>query len=86
MTPINDIDITYLEYYAISMHFDGNGGSIPQLTVPLSNNVPIPLPPLPLQQEFASKIEAIERQKSLIQQSIVETQTLFDSRMDHWFG
>jgi len=46
----------------------------------------LPLPPLPLQQEFASKIEAIERQKSLIQQSIVETQTLFDSRMDHWFG
>ena len=46
----------------------------------------LPLPPLPLQQEFASKIEAIERQKSLIQQSIVETQTLFDSRMDYWFG
>lgn len=47
---------------------------------------PICLPPLPLQQEFASKIEAIERQKSLIQQSIVETQTLFDSRMEHWFN
>ena len=46
----------------------------------------LPLPPLPLQQEFASKIEAIERQKSLIQQSIVETQTLFDSRMEHWFN
>lgn len=46
----------------------------------------LPLPPLSLQQEFASKIEAIERQKSLIQQSIVETQTLFDSRMDYWFG
>ena len=44
------------------------------------------LPPLPLQQEFAEKVEAIERQKSLIQQSIVETQTLFDSRMDYWFG
>ena len=86
VTPINDIDITYLEYYAISMHFDGNGVAIPQLTVPMIKNVPIPLPPLPLQQEFASKIEAIERQKSLIQQSIVETQTLFDSRMDHWFG
>lgn len=49
-------------------------------------NLPIPLPPLPLQQEFASKIEAIERQKSLIQQSIVETQMLFDSRMEHWFN
>lgn len=46
----------------------------------------IPLPPLSLQQEFASKIEAIERQKTLIQQSIDEVQTLFDSRMDYWFG
>ncbi len=46
----------------------------------------LPLPPLPLQQEFASKIEAIERQKTLIQQSIDEVQTLFDSRMDYWFG
>ena len=49
-------------------------------------NMDFPLPPLPLQQEFADKVEAIERQKSLIQQSIVETQTLFDSRMDYWFG
>ena len=46
----------------------------------------IPLPPLPLQQEFASKVEAIERQKSLIQQSIDEVQTMFDGRMDYWFG
>lgn len=45
----------------------------------------IPLPPLSLQQEFAAKIEAIEKQKALIQQSIAETQTLFDSRMAHWF-
>lgn len=47
---------------------------------------PICIPPLPLQQEFADKVEAIERQKSLIQQSIDEVQTLFDSRMDYWFG
>ncbi|MBQ6649159.1 MAG: restriction endonuclease subunit S [Muribaculaceae bacterium] len=47
---------------------------------------PICLPPLPLQQEFASKVEAIERQKSLIQQSIDEVQTLFDSRMDYYFN
>ncbi len=44
------------------------------------------LPPLALQQEFAEKIEAIEQQKALIQQSIAEVQTLFDSRMDYWFG
>ncbi len=49
-------------------------------------NCPIPLPPLPLQQSFASKIEAIERQKALVQQSITETETLFNSRMDYWFS
>ena len=45
----------------------------------------IPLPPLPLQQSFASKIEAIERQKALVQQSINEAETLFNSRMDYYF-
>ena len=46
----------------------------------------IPVPPLPLQQSFASKIEAIEKQKALIKQSITETETLFNSRMDYYFG
>ena len=46
----------------------------------------IPVPPHPLQQEFAAKVEAIEQQKALVQQSIAEVQTLFDSRMDYWFG
>ena len=32
------------------------------------------------------KVEAIERQKELINQSIREVQTLFDSRMDYWFS
>ena len=44
------------------------------------------LPPLSLQQEFAEKIEAIERQKALVQQSIEETQTMFDYTMDKYFG
>lgn len=44
------------------------------------------LPPLPLQQTFAQKIEAIERQKELITASIKEAQMLFDARMDYWFG
>lgn len=46
----------------------------------------IPTPPLPLQQSFAQKIEAIEKQKELINQSIKEAQTLFDARMDYYFG
>lgn len=48
--------------------------------------IPVPLPPLSLQEEFAEKIEAIERQKALVQQSIDETQTMFDYTMDKYFG
>ncbi len=48
--------------------------------------IPIPVPPLSLQQEFASKIEAIEKQKELIKQSIAETETLFNSRMEYYFN
>ena len=46
----------------------------------------LPCPPLVLQQQFASKIEAIERQKELIKQSIKEVETLFSSRMDYYFN
>lgn len=49
-------------------------------------SVIIPIPPLSLQQSFAQKVEAIERQKELINQSIREAQTLFDSRMEYYFG
>jgi type I restriction enzyme S subunit len=47
---------------------------------------PIIIPPLTLQQEFADKIEAIEKQKELIKQSIAETETLFNSRMNYYFN
>ncbi len=43
-------------------------------------------PPLPIQQQFAEKIETIEHQKELIKQSIKEVETLFNSRMDYYFN
>ena len=46
----------------------------------------LPLPPLSLQQLFAQKIEAIEQEKEIIKQSIAETEELFNSRMDYYFG
>lgn len=44
------------------------------------------LPPLDLQNEFAEKIEAIEKQKELVKRSIVETKILFNNRMNYWFN
>ncbi len=58
----------------------------PHLNAQQVQGMNIPLPPLSLQHSFASKIEAIERQKALIQQSIIEAETLFNSRMDYWFS
>ena len=46
----------------------------------------VPIPPLDLQQQFATKIEAIEHQKELIKQSIKEVETLLNSRMDYYFN
>ena len=47
---------------------------------------PIILPSLTLQQQFAEKIESIEKQKELIRKSIEEVEMLFNSRMDYYFG
>ena len=49
-------------------------------------SLPLLTPPLSLQLEFALKIEAIEKQKELLKQSIAETETLFNSRMDYYFN
>lgn len=46
----------------------------------------LPIPPLSLQNEFAEKIENIERQKELITKSIKETEDLFNSRMSYYFN
>ncbi len=49
------------------------------------DNLFIPLPPLPLQQAFAKRIEAIEQQKQLISSEIKDLETLLASRMQYWF-
>lgn len=63
---------------------DGNGQT--NLRKNEVEKCPIQMPPLDLQQSFAKKIEAIEKQKELINQSIKEVQLLFDAKMDYYFG
>lgn len=43
------------------------------------------LPPLPLQQSFARKIEAIEAMKSKVREAKKEAETLLAARMQYWF-
>ena len=49
-------------------------------------NIDIIIPSLTLQQEFANKINEIEKLKSQIKQSIKDTEELFNSRMAYYFN
>ena len=62
-----------------------HGARQKNLNVGFIKSFSIPLPPLSLQQSFAEKIEAIEKQKELVKRSIAETETLLASRMQHYF-
>lgn len=78
-------------YYYLRLTMDnvkalGVGATFKEVSKKAISAYPIILPPLPLQQAFAEKVEAIEQQKELINQSLREVQTLFDSRMDYWFS
>lgn len=61
---------------------------VAQKTVSLSSlrRFPLILPPLPLQTQFASRVEAIERQKEQIRQQLKDAETLMAERMQYYFG
>ena len=81
-------DLVFLLY--LMRNFDlkrfKQGAGVPTLNRNSFHGEKIINVPLPLQQSFAQKVEAIERQKELITASIKEAQLLFDARMDYWFG
>lgn len=62
------------------------GQTIKHLVKNVLLSIPVPIPPIALQQSFAAKIESIEKQKAAINKSIEETQKLFDYTMDKYFG
>ena len=46
----------------------------------------MPLPPLPLQEQFAAFVEQVDKSKFVVQKALDEAQTLFDSLMQQYFG
>ena len=63
----------------------GRGCNISNLNQKVLNSIPTILPPLSLQRLFAQRIEQIEREKSEVQKSIQNLETLQASRMQYWF-
>lgn len=63
----------------------GKTTTVNQITVKMLNEIKLPIPPLPLQQLFAQRIEAIEQQKTQVKVAIEKLQTLLAARMQYWF-
>ena len=83
-----NINSEYLFFYFILKDFSElvDGSTVPQINNGDIYPLKIQLPPLSLQNQFAAQVEAIEAQKAMVEKSIVELQTLLDSRMDYWFN
>lgn len=78
-------------YYYLMLTMDnikalGQGATFKEVSKKNISEYKVIIPDLDKQKQFASKIEAIEKQKELIAQSIKETETLFNSRMDYYFN
>ncbi len=95
ITPLHikgSINVTYMYEYLKKEKAQGfiknytKGTTLKQINMADLRNLPVLLPPLALQEQFAAKIEAIEAQKATIEKSIAELQTLLDSRMEYWFN
>ena len=87
VTPGNMLNKYYLfQYFKIlDLSTICSGSTVLQLNNCDINPLRIPLPPLSLQHLFAQRIEQIEREKSEVQKSIQDLETLLASRMQYWF-
>ena len=88
--PNEDFVPIYLYHFLLSKKEEylklAAGGAQPNISQNIVRDTLVCCPPIATQQEFADKIEAIEKQKELIKKSISETETLFNARMDYYFN
>ncbi len=73
---------SFVDYISVKVA----GAKMPRVSMDVLRAFAVILPSIALQQSFAMKIEAIEKQKENINQSIAQTQKLFDYTMDKYFG
>ena len=63
-----------------------SGSAQPQLPISTMNKIILIIPPLELQNQFASFVQEIDKSRSRIQKSLEASQELFDSLMQEYFG
>ena len=84
-------DGTFLSYYTMTKAFFNEkskyakGFKVTHISAKEIENIPVYLPPLALQEDFAKRIEVIEQQKENIKSTSQDLETLLASRMQYWF-
>ena len=77
-----------LRFEEIKKHLTGISRGVRQANISNKDilNLKIPVPPMGLQEAFASFVEQVNKSKAAVQKSLDETQMLFDSLMQQYFG
>jgi len=73
------IDLYFLYYATCNFKFFNTGTSIPQLTIPMIENIKIPLPLLEIQEQIVAKLSAVQEYKTGLIAQRKKLKELFDS-------
>ena len=86
----NEVDTAYLlrvlKTDSMRKKMAGRGANIQNLNQQILATLDIPLPPIELQEQFATFVEQVDKSKLTIQKSLDELETLKKSRMQEFFG
>ena len=84
-------DTKYLEYFMrvktlVTYPKLGSGSTFAEFKIFLLKGIDVLVPPRNLQEQFADFVRQVDKSKAAIQKSLDETQLLFDSLMQKYFG
>ena len=86
----NEIIVPYLlrvlKTESMRVKMTGRGANIQNLNQQILSTLMIPIPPIELQNEFAQFIQQVDKLKFEVQKALDDTQMMFDSLMNEYFG
>ena len=82
------INVDYLYMFCIFFDFEklNKAVTIPSLTKADLLNIEMPIPDIGVQNQFADFVHQVDKSKVAVQKALDETQILFDSLMQKYFG
>ena len=88
VTPSNELNIQYLYQYFQNLDMGKlyNGSTVPQINNKDIGPLKIKVPPLELQQQFATFVQQIDKSKFAVQKALEKAETLYKSLMQRYFA